>query len=279
MSGFSVAGMTDVTVLGQGMMGRALATALLAAGHEVTVWNRTPGRAAPGTQEAATPGAAAAASPLVVACVVDNAALKSVLTPDLTRNRTFVNLTNGTPRQARELAEEFGDSYVDGGIMAVPPMIGQPGSLILYSGSKDGFTQAEPFLETLGEARFLGEDPGRASLYDLALLSAMYGMFGGIDHALALGASAGVPEGDLRPMVVAWLRAMLTGQEQPADHAAEYASLEMQAQAYVNLLDASRDQGVRTDLVAPMGELLHRAVAAGPGHTMVDLLRTQSSAS
>jgi hypothetical protein len=107
----------------------------------------------------------------------------------------------------------------------------------------------------------------------------MYGMFGGIDHALALGASADVPEAELRSMVVAWLRAMLAGQEKPADHAATYASLPMQAQAYVNLLDASREQGVRTDLVAPMGELLHRAVAAGPTHTMPDLLRTQSTAS
>jgi 3-hydroxyisobutyrate dehydrogenase-like beta-hydroxyacid dehydrogenase len=271
--------MSDVTVLGQGAMGRALATALLAVGHQVTVWNRTPGRAAPGAVVAASPEAAAAASPLVVACVVDNAALRSVLTPDMVAGRTLVNLTNGTPKQARELAEEFGESYVDGGIMAVPPMIGQPGSLIFYSGSKDAFAETEPLLAVFGEARYLGEDPGRASLYDLALLSAMYGMFGGIDHALALGASADVPEAELRSMVVAWLRAMLAGQEKPADHAATYASLPMQAQAYVNLLDASREQGVRTDLVAPMGELLHRAVAAGPTHTMPDLLRTQSTAS
>jgi 3-hydroxyisobutyrate dehydrogenase-like beta-hydroxyacid dehydrogenase len=268
--------MTDVTVLGQGAMGRALAAVLFKAGRTVTVWNRTPGRAAPGVVVAPSIAAAAAASPLVVACVVDNSALRSVLTPDMVAGRTLVNLTNGTPRQARELAEEFGESYVDGGIMAVPPMIGQPGSLIFYSGSKAAFADAEATLAILGEARFLGEDAGRASLYDLALLSAMYGMFGGIDHALALGASAGVPEAELRPMVVDWLRAMLTGQEQPAEHAAEYANLEMQAQAYVNLLDASRDQGVRTDLVAPMGELLHRAVAAGPGKTLPDLLRADT---
>lgn len=257
-------------------MGRALAAVLIEAGHAVTVWNRTPGRAAPDAVVAPSVAEAAAASPLVVACVVDNAALRSVLTPEMVAGRTLVNLTNGTPRQARELAEEFGESYVDGGIMAVPPMIGQPGSLIFYSGSSAGFSSAEPVLAKLGEARFLGEDPGRASLYDLALLSAMYGMFGGIDHALALGASADVPEEELRPMVVGWLRAMLTGQEEPADHAAEYANLEMQAQAYVNLLDASREQGVRTDLVAPMGDLLHRAVAAGPGHTLPDLLRADA---
>ena len=56
-------------------------------------------------------------------------------------------------------------------------------------------------------------------------------------------------------------------------HGDRGAGLEMQAVAYVNLLDASRDQGVRTDLVAPMGELLHRA-AAGESANLVDLLRS-----
>jgi hypothetical protein len=46
----------------------------------------------------------------------------------------------------------------------------------------------------------------------------------------------------------------------------------MQATAYVNLLDASRDAGVRTDLVTAMGDLLHRGVAAGPGVSLIDLL-------
>ena len=37
--------MTDVTCVGLGLMGSALARALLAAGHEVSVWNRTPEKA------------------------------------------------------------------------------------------------------------------------------------------------------------------------------------------------------------------------------------------
>lgn len=245
-----------------GAMGRALATALVDAGRSVTVWNRTP-RSVPGVEVAASAAAAVAASPVVAVCVVDYDAMWSFL-PDTT-GHTVVNLTNGTPAQARAAAEKLGPSYVDAGIMAVPPMIGRHGSLILYSGSAPAFEAARPLLEVWGEARFLGEDPGRAALFDIALLSAMYGMFGGVYHALAL------TSGEVLPMLKPWLEAMLT--TVPDGEPNADSNLAMQARAYVNLLDASRDAGVRTDLVAPMGDLLTRGVAAPPGTTLVDLLK------
>lgn len=262
--------MSDVTVLGMGAMGRALASALVAAGRTVTVWNRTPGRSVSGATVASTAGEAVAASPLVVVCVVDYAAVRLILSPADVAGRTVVNLTNGTPRQAREASLAFGPSYVDGGIMAVPPMIGRPGSLVLYSGSAEAFESAQPALETFGEARFLGTDPGRAALYDLALLSGMYGMFGGVYHALALTASEDL---DVRPMLKAWLSAMLAVLPDGKDNAD--SNLAMQAAGYVNLLDASRDQGVRTDLVTAMGDLLTRGAAAASGTSLVDLLRLE----
>jgi len=256
--------MTDVTVLGMGAMGRALAGALVESGRSVTVWNRTPGRSVAGAIVAGTAADAVVASPLVVVCVVDNAAAHTVLDPvDLT-GKTVVNLTNGTPAQARAAAAAFGSSYVDGGIMAVPPMIGAPGALILYSGALDAFEAARPVLEVWGEARYLGADPGAAALYDLALLAAMYGMFGGVYHALAM------TRGEAAPLLKPWLEAMLAALPDGEDKTD--SSLAMQATAYVNLLDASRDAGVRTDLVTAMGELLHRGVAAGPGVSLVDLL-------
>jgi 3-hydroxyisobutyrate dehydrogenase-like beta-hydroxyacid dehydrogenase len=266
-----------VTVIGLGAMGRALAAAWAAAGYEVTVWNRTPGRAdGLDVRVAATAAEAVAASRLVVVCLLDYETTYDVLPAESLAGRTLVQLTTGTPRQAQEMARwaaGHGASYVDGGIMATPPMIGRPGSLILYSGAEDAFTVDEKALTELGEARFLGEAPGRAALYDVALLSAMYGMFGGIDHAIALGASDGVPEAELRPMVVDWLRAMLTAVPGELDPDVEHANLRMQAANYRLLLDTSREQGLRTDLVAPMGDLMNRAVAAGPGHPLPDLLR------
>lgn len=280
-----------VTVIGMGAMGRALAGAQLSDGRPVTVWNRTPGRTGEletrGARVAGTVAEALAASPLVVVCVVNYDAMYEVLSPvagSLT-GRTLVNLTSGTPRQAREAAEwaaRHGAAYLDGGIMAVPPMIGGPSALILYSGSPQAFELGEAAFAELGTARYLGADAGRAALYDLALLSAMYGMFGGVYHALALTGSEQVPATEFTPMIVSWLTAMLAqlpataelidaGETSKAD-----SNLEMQAVGYVNLLDASRDQGVRTDFVTPMRDLLNRAVAAGPGVSLVDLLRAEA---
>ncbi|GAA3442829.1 6-phosphogluconate dehydrogenase [Planomonospora venezuelensis] len=282
-----------VSVIGLGAMGRALAGAFLENGHPTTVWNRTPGRAgelvARGAAETAAVAEAVAASPVAVVCVLDYAAVRETLDPvaGTLAGRTVVNLTNGTPGQARETAgwaAGHGAGYLDGGIMAVPPMIGQAEAMILYSGSRDAFGAHERLLGALGTAVYVDDDPGRASLYDLALLGAMYGMFGGFFHAVAMAGSEEVPASEFTPMVSGFLNAMIASLPAMAaavdsgDHSAADSNLEMQAAAYVNLLDASRAQGVSTELVEPMRALLDRGVAAGHGggdvSSLVGLLRT-----
>jgi len=240
---------------------------------------------------APTVTAAVTASPTVVVCLLDYDAVHEVLDPmaDTLADRTLVNLTNGTPRQAREMAvwaAGHGADYVDGDIMAVPAMIGRPEAFILYSGSRRAFETREQTLGALGAARYLGTDAGRAALYDLALLSAMYGMFGGFFHAAAMIGSERVPAAEFTPLVVSWLNAMMTAFPRMAaaidsgDHSAGDSNLGMQAAAYVNRLDASRDQGVSPELMEPMRSLLNRGVAAGLGSgdtsSLVTLLRTDS---
>ncbi|GAA4474919.1 NAD(P)-binding domain-containing protein [Phytohabitans houttuyneae] len=74
-----------VTVIGLGPMGRAMAAALMRAGHPVTVWNRTPGRAdslvAQGATRAASPAAAVAGSDLIVLSLTDYPAMHDILGP------------------------------------------------------------------------------------------------------------------------------------------------------------------------------------------------------
>src|SRR5258707_14263679 len=74
---------SPVTVIGTGTMGSALARALLAAGHPVTAWNRTPGRAGPlasaGANIAADTAVAVQANDLVLMCVSDQAAADELL--------------------------------------------------------------------------------------------------------------------------------------------------------------------------------------------------------
>src|SRR5262245_26856623 len=75
--------MGDVSVIGLGAMGSALARALLRGGRRVTVWNRTCAKADPLVREgvglAPSAAAAVAVSPVVVVCVDDYEATKKIL--------------------------------------------------------------------------------------------------------------------------------------------------------------------------------------------------------
>jgi len=273
---------TTVSVLGLGAMGSALASAFLRAGHSATVWNRTRGRAAAVPELAAarhadTAAAAVAASPLVVLCVVHYDAAYRVLEPatDQLAGTTLVNLCNGTPRQAREMAAwaaGHGAEYLDGGIMAVPPMIGAPAALTLYSGSPAAFETHRDTLAALGTARHLGADVGLAALYDLALLSAMYGMIGGFLHAVSLVRTEGIKAGELLPLVQPWLLAMVPELTRAAEQvdSGDYgrgvvSPLAMQTAAFGNFVDSAREQGIRPDLLLGLRGLMDEAVAAGHG--------------
>jgi 3-hydroxyisobutyrate dehydrogenase-like beta-hydroxyacid dehydrogenase len=93
------------------------------------VWNRSAAKAdglvADGAARAATVGEAVSASPVVVICVLDHAAVRRVLNTagDSLTGRVLVDLTSGTPDDARDtsaLAVQRGTDYLDGAIMAVP---------------------------------------------------------------------------------------------------------------------------------------------------------------
>jgi 3-hydroxyisobutyrate dehydrogenase-like beta-hydroxyacid dehydrogenase len=271
----------SVTVIGLGAMGSRIAEVLLRGGHPTTVWNRTPGRAEPlvaqGAVRAGSLTEAVTASPLVLVCVLDYAAAREIVEPVAGElaGRTLVHFTTGTPRQAREMAEwaaGHGIEYVDSGMMAIPPMIGEEGARFLYSGSKDAFERYRPGLELLGTAEYLGEDAGLASLYDLALLSAMYGMFAGFFHGAALVGSAGLSAGEFAEQAVAWVTAMTGGLAHNAAFidARDYTTADEQTIAFNKsgfdtLVQASREEGVAVDLVAPLRELLARQLDEGHG--------------
>lgn len=271
-----------VSVVGLGAMGSALARALLRTDHPTTVWNRTPSKAdalvAEGAQVADSLTGAVTASPLTVVCLLDYDKARQALVPaaDNLAGRTVVNLSNGTPRQAREYAAwtaDHGADYLDGGIMAIPPMIGGPAALILYSGNPDVFTSCEPTLADLGTCRYLGADPGLAGLYDLALLSAMYGMFGGFVHAASLVGTEQVSAADLVTLLDPWLRAMLPSLTEAAaqidsgNYGRDVSSpLAMQATALANIVDSAREQGIRADIFLGLRDLVDQAVAAGHDH-------------
>ncbi len=267
----------QVSVLGLGAMGGALAAGLVRAGHTTTVWNRAAHKAddlvAQGATAAGTAGDAIRAGQVVIVCLLDHASVHEVLDPLVGElaGRTLVNVTTTSPAQARELAAwaaEAGAAYLSGGILAVPAMIGQPGSSILYSGSAAAFDTYRPLLELWGTGTYFGADPGLAPLYDMALLAGMYVMFAGFMHGAAMVAPAGVTAGEFAAMAAPWLAAMTGGFQEFAAviDGGDYTVAGQQSLEFSDLGDilaASADQGIGTEAVAMVQRLIQRQIDAG----------------
>ncbi len=270
---------TPATVLGLGEMGRTLATALIDGGHATTVWNRSPAKATPlvarGGTAASSVVAAVSANPLTVACLLDHASVHEVLDPIASRLRgqTLINLTTTTPREARELAEWAAShriEYLDGAIMAVPEMIGGPGSAVFYSGSAAVFEEHRAVLDRWGEASYFGPDAGLASLYDMAMLAGMYVMFGGFMHGAAMVATEGVPSTEFAVRATPFLAAMTGAFAQFAAiiDASDYASQGQQSLEFsdlTKLVTATVEQGVSAEVLQPVHTMIQRQIAAGHG--------------
>ncbi|WP_306361843.1 NAD(P)-dependent oxidoreductase [Nocardia sp. CC227C] len=282
---------TPVTVLGLGAMGSALAAALLKGGRTTTVWNRSAGKAtdlvARGATEAASVREAVRAGEVIIAVLLDHASVHEQLDPVVAelRGKQLVNLTSTAPAQSRELARwaaAHGIDFLDGGIMAIPPMIGQPGSALLYSGSQAVFDRHRETLELFGSVEYFGTDAGMAALFDFALLANMYAMFGGFFHAAAMVGSAGVSAEEFGHRAQAWLTAMAHGLPEfgrtidSGDFRADVQQLAFQKAAVDAIARASRDAGVALDVIAPVRNLIDRQIADGHGalafeHTITQL--------
>jgi 3-hydroxyisobutyrate dehydrogenase-like beta-hydroxyacid dehydrogenase len=277
------AGGPAVSILGTGMLGTALARALLRAGHRVTVWNRTPGKAdalvADGATARRTPVEAVAAGQMVITSVSTYDDVQAVLTPasdglDGLAGRTLVNLSSGTPDQARSLAAwatEQGAAYLDGAAMSGTRLVGRPDALFLYSGDPDAFAASEAALASLGRPAYLGADPGAASVHDTALLMMNMGVLSGFYQAVALVGAAGVEAPAFAATATDYLP-YATGLL--ADHARQIhegrytgddGTLDVYVVAMGHVVDASRRLGVGIDIPATIKSLLEQGVAAGFG--------------
>ena len=190
--------MSDITVIGLGLMGAALARAIQRAGHDLTVWNRSPAKMQPFIDDAvaAAPDVVSAvtASPVILICIDNYAVTMAMLRSDdvapLLAGRTVVQLSTGTPREARESAEWMKAqdvSYLDGAILAGPSEIGTDTSQILLSGEEAAHERSGELLQCLGgDVRYLGTNVRAASALDLAWLCVSYGRFMAITHGACL---------------------------------------------------------------------------------------------
>jgi 3-hydroxyisobutyrate dehydrogenase-like beta-hydroxyacid dehydrogenase len=274
---------TPVTVIGLGPMGRAMAATLLKAGHPVTVWNRTPGRAdqlvASGATLAPTPAQAVAASDFTILSLTDYGAMYDILADpgQALEGRTVVNLSSDTPAVTREAAAwagRHGARFIAGGVMVPAPMVGTDAAYVYYSGPETVFRAHEGVLGVLGEPRYVGEDPGLAQLWYQAQLTVFLTALSGLLQASAMVSAAGVPVGDFLPdslETVTGIPAMLRSGEDLATqleggvHPGSLSTVTMMGATADHILGTCEATGVDTQLPRAVKSHYDRAIAAGHG--------------
>jgi 3-hydroxyisobutyrate dehydrogenase-like beta-hydroxyacid dehydrogenase len=270
-----------VSVIGLGNMGSTLARALLEAGHGVTVWNRSTEKAVAlsdaGAKVAADAAEAVCASPVTIACVARYEHLYESLgniSADVLRGRTLVNLTWGTPDDARAMERWINarsGGYLDGGIPVYPSGIGRAETELIYAGPRELWDRHAPTLRGLGGAsRLVGEEIGAANVVALAIPGGFYHLcYGAFFEAVAYAASEGVPVAELSSQIESAF-GMLTSSLADAVDAitherfdTDQATLGIQLDAMLMARDAALRRGQRATLLDALVEVFERGVAAG----------------
>ena len=290
----------SVSVLGLGYMGSALARAFLAQQHAVTVWNRTASKAQPlaeaGAKVAASVAEAIDASDVTVVCVSDyhgsDALLRTAQMADRLKGKTLVQLTTGTPQEARAgatWATEHGVAYLDGAIMASSHEVGTPDCTLLYAGPQAVFDRNKPLLLSLGgNSVFLGENPGHAAALEGSLLSFLYAAWIGFLHGAALCESEGISIESYLSATVPMLDSLVTpGVKSAAEMAGQrsyvstVASLNANTIALEHIVQFCDENGVDRALPACLAGALQRAASAGHGEkdlaAVFEIFRRQGS--
>ncbi|MBC8055588.1 MAG: NAD(P)-dependent oxidoreductase [Rhizobiales bacterium] len=195
-----------VAFLGLGVMGYPMAGHLAGAGHQVTVYNRSPAKAAQwvaehGHASAATPRAAAAGADIVFACVGNDDDLRAVVLgadgalAGMKPGAVFVDHTTASAEVARELdaaARAAGLQFID-----APVSGGNLGAIngaltVMCGGDPTAFEAIRPAAMAFSKAVTLLGPSGAGQLAKMVNQIAIAGLVQGLAEAIAFGEKAGL---------------------------------------------------------------------------------------
>jgi len=206
-------------------MGGSMAANLAKAGHDVTVWNRTPGKAVEGAKLAATPAEAANGAEVVWMCVSNTEAVEQVLFGEngaeqvLAPGMIVADSSTISPAATRKFAERVrtkGASYADAPVTG--SKIGAAeGKLVFIVGADDQtLNKLEPLLAVMGKAIVhMGQvGMGQTAKIGMNLMIAL--MFEGFAEALVLTSKLGLkPELFLQLVEKSMVRSGVTDYKAP----------------------------------------------------------------
>jgi len=202
----------QVGFIGLGIMGHAMATNLVKAGHHVTVWNRTPGKLVEGAALAPTPAAAAQGAEVVWLCVSDTDAVEQAVfgtdgvESSLTDGMIVADSSTISPSATLKFAERVaakGATWVDA------PMTGskigaRDGTLVFIVGGSEGpIERLKPLFAAMGKKIFRMGETGKGQATKLAMNLQIAMIFEGFAEGLTLAAKLGVDPQQLISLIEA----------------------------------------------------------------------------
>lgn len=269
--------------VGSGKMGVPMARRLLAAGHELAVWNRTEGRTEPllreGAIAAGTPAEAELGADAVFTMLFDDAAIEEVLFGAYrfidALSPGVLHICSSTISVA--LSERLAAEHERRGIpfVAAPvfgrPSVAEEGRLwIVVAGAEDAVRRARPLLEPLSRGiSVVGSEPGKAHAVKLGgnlLIAAMIHSLG--EAFVYAGAEGVAPETFFdtvnaalfqSPYYAAYAGLMLHPPETPG------ATMELGGKDVQLLRQAAAARGLRLSLAEQLAGIFAEARRAGLG--------------
>jgi 3-hydroxyisobutyrate dehydrogenase-like beta-hydroxyacid dehydrogenase len=191
--------------VGLGRMGSAMAANLIRAGHEVTVFNRTPGKSsaliALGAHEAATL-AGACGGELVITMLADDAAASDIvlgpggLVENLSKGAIHLSMSTISVAFSKRLAQahaQSGQRYVAAPVFGRPDMAAAAKLFIVAAGDPGAIDACRPVLDALGQkTSTMGGEPSAANLVKLTANFLQAAVIESLGEAIALIGKAGI---------------------------------------------------------------------------------------
>jgi len=273
--------LSNITVVGLGAMGAALARTLIEAGRDVTVWNRSPEKMQPlvsmGAHAAPNFTEALKASPRLIVCLPDYDSTAKLFKQfdvlPLLNGHTVIQLSTATPKEAvisENWFSDHGASYLDGAILCWPGNIGTATGQIVVAGPEPVFADCRADLQHLaGDLRYLGQNIRAPATLDLAFLSRTVGIIFGSIHGALVCEAEGVPVSEFTALLPAGDRAVPLTQainDGSFDTITKAgASVDVAGSAVTRMQQQAHDAGINSELPDLLCDWVERAQVAGYG--------------
>ena len=193
-----------VAFLGLGIMGSRMSERLVRAGFDLTVWNRTPGKAeglkALGAKEAASAGEAVSVAEMTITMLADPASVEAVawkegLLERLRPGTIYVDMTTVSPETSRKLGAACGErgvGFLDAPVTGSKPAAASGELLLMVGGEAATVERARPVLAPMSRKIVHMGPVGTGSLMKLVNNLSMAGAMEALFEGLMLGKESGL---------------------------------------------------------------------------------------